>query len=44
MTWHLLADSAARFTDLGRSWHDEQAGRGRKIVTISANSRPSAST
>ena len=29
--WHLLADRAARFTDLGPGWHDEQAGRDRKI-------------
>jgi transposase len=29
--WHLLADPAARFTDLGAGWHDQQAGRDRKI-------------
>jgi transposase len=29
--WHLLADPTARFTDLGPGWHDEQAGRDRKI-------------
>lgn len=29
--WHLLADPAARFTDLGPGWHDEQAGRDRKV-------------
>jgi transposase len=29
--WHLLADPEARFTDLGPGWHDEQAGRDRKI-------------
>jgi hypothetical protein len=29
--WHLLADRSARFTDLGPGWHDEQAGRDRKI-------------
>jgi transposase len=29
--WHLLADPAARFTDLGPGWHDQQAGRDRKI-------------
>ena len=29
--WHLLADPAARFTDLGPGWHDEQARRDRKI-------------
>jgi transposase len=29
--WHLLTDPAARFTDLGPGWHDEQAGRERKI-------------
>jgi hypothetical protein len=29
--WHLLADPAARFTDLGPGWHDEQASRDRKI-------------
>jgi hypothetical protein len=28
---HLLADPEARFTDLGVGWHDEQAGRDRKI-------------
>ena len=28
---HLLADPAARFTDLGSGWHDQQAGRDRKI-------------
>ena len=27
--WHLLADPAARFNDLGPGWHDEQAGRDR---------------
>jgi hypothetical protein len=30
-SWHLLSDPAARFTDLGPGWHDEQAGRDRKI-------------
>jgi transposase len=29
--WHLLADPEARFTDLGAGWHDQQAGRDRKI-------------
>jgi transposase len=29
--WHLLADPSTRFTDLGPGWHDEQAGRDRKI-------------
>ena len=29
--WHLLADPTARFTDLAPGWHDEQAGRDRKI-------------
>ena len=29
--WHLLADPEARFTDLGPGWHDQQAGRDRKI-------------
>ena len=29
--WHLLADPAARFNDLGPGWHDQQAGRDRKI-------------
>jgi transposase len=29
--WHLLADPAARFTDLGPGWHDAKAGRDRKI-------------
>jgi len=28
---HLRADPAARFTDLGPDWHDEQADRERKI-------------
>jgi transposase len=29
--WHLLADPGARFTDLGPGWHDDHAGRDRKI-------------
>ena len=29
--WHLLADPAARFNDLGPGWHDEQADRDRRI-------------
>jgi len=29
--WHLLADPTARYTDLGPGWHDQQAGRDRKI-------------
>jgi transposase len=29
--WHLLADPAARFTDLGPDWHDAHANRERKI-------------
>jgi len=29
--WHLLADPAARFTDLGPDRHDQRAGRDRKI-------------
>ena len=29
--WHLLADPAARYRDLGPGWHDEQAGRDRRI-------------
>ena len=29
--WHLPAGPAARFTDPGPGWHDEQAGRDRKI-------------
>ena len=29
--WHLLADPAARFTDLGPGWHDDHASRDRKI-------------
>jgi transposase len=29
--WHLRADPAARFNDLGPGWHDEQAGRDRRI-------------
>jgi len=31
IVWYLLADPAARFTDLGPGWHDQQAGRDRKI-------------
>jgi transposase len=31
IVWHLLADPSARFTDLGPGWHDQQAGRDRKI-------------
>jgi transposase len=31
--WHLLADPSARFTDLGPRWHDDHAGRDRKIRT-----------
>jgi hypothetical protein len=29
--WHLLADPSARFTDIGPGWHDDHAGRDRKI-------------
>ena len=29
--WHLLADPAARFTDLGPDWHERKADRDRKI-------------
>jgi hypothetical protein len=29
--WHLLADPAARFTDLGPDWHQRKADRDRKI-------------
>jgi len=29
--WHLLADPAARFADLGPGWHEHKAGRDRKI-------------
>jgi transposase len=29
--WHLLADPAARFADLGPGWHDRKTGRDRKI-------------
>jgi transposase len=29
--WHLLADPAARFTDLGPGWHDEQVAHERKV-------------
>jgi transposase len=29
--WHLLADPAARFTDLGPDWHDRNGDRDRKI-------------
>ena len=31
IVWHLLADPAARFTDPGPGWHDQQAGRDAKI-------------
>lgn len=31
--WHLLADPAARFTDLGPDWHDRKTDRDRKIRT-----------
>jgi transposase len=31
IVWHLLADPAARFTDLGSGWHDARADRDRKI-------------
>jgi hypothetical protein len=35
LIWHLLADLDVRFTDLGPGWHDEQAGRDRKIAVAS---------
>ena len=31
--WHLLADPAARYTDLGPLWHDRKHDRDRKIRT-----------
>jgi len=31
ITWHLLPDPGARFTDLGPGWHDSSADRDRKI-------------
>jgi transposase len=31
IVWHLLADPSARYTDLGPGWHDDHAGRDRKI-------------
>ena len=31
IVWYLLADPAARFTDPGPGWHDQQAGRDRRI-------------
>ncbi|HEX6519605.1 MAG TPA: transposase [Streptosporangiaceae bacterium] len=31
IVWHLPADPSARFAGLGPGWHDEQAGRDRKI-------------
>jgi transposase len=31
--WHLLADPAARFTDLGPDWHTRKGDRDRKIRT-----------
>jgi transposase len=33
ITWHLLSDPAARFTDLGPGWHERKADRDRKIRT-----------
>jgi transposase len=30
--WHLLADPAARFSDLGPGWHDRKHDRDRKIL------------
>jgi len=31
--WHLLADPAARYSDLGPGWHDRKTSRERKIAT-----------
>ncbi len=31
--WHLLADPAARYTDLGPDWHQRKGDRDRKIRT-----------
>jgi transposase len=31
IVWHLLADPAARYTDLGPLWHDRNHDRDRKI-------------
>jgi transposase len=31
ITWHLLSDPAARFTDLGPGWHERKTDRDRKI-------------
>ena len=31
VNWHLLDDPGGRFTDLGPGWHDDHAGRDRKI-------------
>jgi transposase len=31
IVWHLLADPAARFADLGAGWHDRKTDRDRKI-------------
>jgi len=28
--WHLLADPAARYHDLGASYHDDRVNKGRK--------------
>ena len=44
IAWHLLADPAARFTDLGPGWHDEQPAATAGSAATSASSRPSAST
>jgi transposase len=33
IVWHLLADPAARFTDLGPDWHTRKGDRDRKIRT-----------
>jgi transposase len=34
ITWHLLSDPAARFTDLGPDWHDRLAPLRRKRQLI----------
>ena len=42
--WHLLADPAARFTDLGPGYYQARTDKTGRSATTSARSRPSAST
>jgi transposase len=39
ITWHLLSDPAARFTDLGPDWHDRLAPLRRKRQLIAGLER-----